>query len=235
MSSGRSGDQKLRADAGFTLLEALIAIALMGLILGALAAVTAQWLPSWNRGLFRVQRIEQVAIALDRLSADLAAAQYISPLGLKNVPLFRGTATAVVFVRSTLGPNDRGGLEFVQIAETVDARGRALVRMRAPFVTLPNTDSWPATIAFRDPVVLLRTPFRIAFSYATPAGQWKDSWNDRSALPTAVRFDILDGERRLVVSTAARVQVDLEPPRPETPVEAPRPAGDKVASERGRT
>ena len=36
--------------AGFTLLEALVATALMGLILAALATITAQWLPNWDRG-----------------------------------------------------------------------------------------------------------------------------------------------------------------------------------------
>src|SRR3569623_1880920 len=59
-----------RAEDGFTLLEALIALALMGLIMGALASVTAQWLPSWNRGIIRAQRNEQGAVALDRLTAD---------------------------------------------------------------------------------------------------------------------------------------------------------------------
>ena len=52
--------------AGFTLLEVLVATALMGLILAALATITAQWLPNWNRGLAGVQRSEQIALGLDR-------------------------------------------------------------------------------------------------------------------------------------------------------------------------
>ena len=36
--------------AGFTLVEAMVATALMGMILAAIATVTAQWLPNWNRG-----------------------------------------------------------------------------------------------------------------------------------------------------------------------------------------
>ena len=35
-------------NSGFTLIEALVAMVLMGMILSALATVTAQWLPSWN-------------------------------------------------------------------------------------------------------------------------------------------------------------------------------------------
>ena len=55
-------------------LEALVALALMGLVLSALASLTAQWLPNWNRGLNRVQRSETISIALQRLADDLAAA-----------------------------------------------------------------------------------------------------------------------------------------------------------------
>src|SRR5262245_38984581 len=55
-----------KATAGFTLLEALIATALMAIILAALATITAQWLPNWNRGLARLQRNEHMALGLDR-------------------------------------------------------------------------------------------------------------------------------------------------------------------------
>src|SRR5690242_3502666 len=56
--------------AGFTLLEALVATTLMGMILAALGAISAQWLPGWNRGFMRVQRSELFAVALNRLTAD---------------------------------------------------------------------------------------------------------------------------------------------------------------------
>ena len=45
-------------SAGFTLIEAVVALALMGVILGALATITAQWLPNWNRGIARAQAHE---------------------------------------------------------------------------------------------------------------------------------------------------------------------------------
>src|SRR5262249_16835467 len=67
---GRSG------VAGFTLLEALIATTLMVMVLAAIGAITAQWLPSWNRGFMRVQRSELFAVALNRLAADLSASEF---------------------------------------------------------------------------------------------------------------------------------------------------------------
>jgi general secretion pathway protein J len=208
-----------QADAGFTMFEALVAIALMGLIMGALATVTAQWLPNWTRGLVEAQRNEQVAVALARLAADLAAAEFVSPNRLNNAPLFGGAESAVTFVRSALGPNSRPGLEIVQIAETNDSRGPVLVRTRAPFVLLPTGDLSLDPIPFADPVVLLRAPYRIAFAYAGPDGRWTSNWRNPGALPTLVRFDVRDAERKLVISSGTRIQPDMGAPRPEPVIE----------------
>lgn len=209
----RAPPRSRRAERGFTLIEALVALALMGLILGSLASVTGQWLRNWNRGIIRAQRNEQVAVALDRLAADLSAADYVTRSD--NLPLFRGSEQAVVFVRSVLGPNGRPGLEFVRISEMTDSRGPALVRMRAPFVLLPPGDPKAELIPFADPVVLLRLPYRIGFAYADADGKWFGRWTNSGELPTSVRFDIRDVERDVVVSSAARIHVERGAPRPD--------------------
>src|SRR5258708_32905161 len=90
-------------EGGFTLIETLVAMALMGLVLSALANITAQWLPNWNRGLDRIQRSELVGIALQRISADLAAAEYVSASRDARHPLFDGAELSRTFVRSALG------------------------------------------------------------------------------------------------------------------------------------
>ncbi|KQT03043.1 MULTISPECIES: prepilin-type N-terminal cleavage/methylation domain-containing protein [unclassified Bradyrhizobium] len=204
---------RCRAEEGFTLFEALVALALMGLIMGALASVTSQWLPSWNRGIVRAQRSEEVAIALDRLAADLSAAEYVTRMD--NTPLFRGSERSVIFVRSVLGPNSRPGLEIVRISEINDRGATALVRMRAPFVLLPPGDPRKDEIQFVDPVVLLRLPYRASFAYAGPAGVWSSRWLNSGELPTAVRFDVRDSERGTLISSAARIHVDRAAPRPD--------------------
>lgn len=203
------------AEAGFTMIEVLVAIALMGLILGALVAVTAQWMPTWTRRLVQVQRIEQVAIALDRLAADLAAAEFVSANRATNVPVFRGTESAITFVRSAIGPNSRAGLEFIHIIQTNDAGGAVLVRMRSSFVLLPTGDLSFDHIPFADPVVLLRAPFRLAFAYAGSDGKWTSNWRNAGELPAAVRFDVRGVAQRIVISSAARVHADIAAPRPE--------------------
>ena len=75
----RYGRKRRAAVSGFTLLEALVATALMGVILTALASITSQWLPNWNRGIARAQRSELVSIVLNRLVADFGASEFIPP------------------------------------------------------------------------------------------------------------------------------------------------------------
>ncbi|HEY6025239.1 MAG TPA: type II secretion system protein [Pseudolabrys sp.] len=198
-----------RSDkAGFTLVEALVATLLMGMILAALATVTAQWLPNWNRGFARVQQAELLAIAVERLAADLEAAEFVSPNRKTDHPLFEGTELSATFVRSAIGPNARSGLDIVRISETAGRQGPVLVRARAAFV--PNSGSIDQ-LFFRDPVVLLRPPYRLSFAYAGKDGAWKSGWHDSATLPSAVRLSVRDAatDRVLPVSTIALVHADL--------------------------
>ena len=53
----------------------------------ALATVTSQWLPNWNRGMARVQRAERLAMGLDRIVADLSVAEMLPINGDAKTPL----------------------------------------------------------------------------------------------------------------------------------------------------
>ena len=127
----------ITAVAGFTLIEALVATALMGFILAALATITAQWLPNWNRGVVRVQRNEQLALGVERLVSTWAA-QFISASQQTRKPFFDGNSHSVTFLRTALGPNAGPQLEIVRIAEINSSKGLVLVRTSAPF--MPGID-----------------------------------------------------------------------------------------------
>jgi general secretion pathway protein J len=194
--------------AGFTLIEALISTVLMASILSALAVITAQWMPNWNHGFAHVQQSELASRGLERIVADLTAADFIPPTGNASGPLFYGEALSVTFVRSAVGPNTRPGLEFVQIGETADARGLAVVRTRTPYVPIPAAGL--AQLRFVDPVVLLRAPYRLSFAYAGTDRVWQQNWRGAQKLPTAIRVTLRDAatSQLLAMSTAMIVHVD---------------------------
>jgi general secretion pathway protein J len=197
-----------RGVAGFTLIEALISTVLMASIMSALAVITAQWMPNWNHGFAHVQQSELASRGLERIVADLTAAEFIPPTDNASAPLFDGEALSVTLVRSTVGPNTRPGLEFVQIGETADARGLTVVRTRAPYFPGPATGL--GQLRFVDPVVLLRAPYRVSFSYAGKDRVWQQNWRGAQQLPTAIRVTVRDvaTSQLLAISTATIVHVD---------------------------
>ena len=189
----------LASEAGFTLLEVLLATLLMTVILGALATVTAQWLPNWNRGIIRVQRAERLATGLERIVADLSVAEQMTVNGDAKAPLFDGAELSVTFLRSALGPSTRPGLEFIRFIEKTDAQGLALVRERAPFQPMPTDGQ----IRFVDQVVLIRAPFRLTFAYAGPDRQWQPTWQGQAQLPDRIRITVRDGATGQVLAVSA--------------------------------
>jgi general secretion pathway protein J len=204
MSARRAG------IAGFTLVEALLATALMGAILAAIGIVTAQWLPNWNRGFNRVQASETLAVGLERIVADLAAAEFVTAGAGVRTPVFDGTELSVTFLRTALGPNTRPGLELVRIAEVGGDKGLTTVRTRARFLPM-SRDGVSVQPVPANPVVLVRSPYRVTFSYAGADRVWRNVWRGEGELPKAIRVQVRDAstDRTLSVSTATLVHADM--------------------------
>ena len=82
--------EQRRGESGFTLIETIVALALMGLVLSALAQHHRAVAAERNRGVDRIQRSEAIGIALQRIGADLAAASYVPANRESRRPLFDG-------------------------------------------------------------------------------------------------------------------------------------------------
>jgi general secretion pathway protein J len=218
------------ADDGFTLIEALASVAVMAAILWCLGAITGQWIPNWSRGLAAAQRDDLLGLGLERIAADVAGAQYVSSQGASRTPFFEGEPSQVTFVRAAYGPGARDALEIVRIGERRDGAGLSTVREQAPF-TPPPADAAVARIALKDPVVLAREPFRLAFAYAGPDRNWVSAWRDATALPSAVRVSVRDAttNRTLAASTAFRLHVTAPPPQVKPEDEASAQPGARTA------
>jgi general secretion pathway protein J len=212
--------------AGFTLLEAMLSLALVAAIVAALATVTAQWLPNWRRSFADLQRADLLSLGLERIAADISSAEFVTPNGATPEILFEGRELSVNFVRSAIGPDAQPHLEIIRIAETVDDRGFAVVRTRAPFTPLASGASLAPGYAFSDPVVLVRAPFRVSFAYAGPARTWLSAWGPDKRLPSAVRITVRDARsgQVLAASTAVTMKVTASGvPTPDSNEAAPAP------------
>ena len=183
----------------------------MSLIVASLSAVTGQWVPNWHRGFGNVQRLESLDLGLQRVVADLDAAEFVTANGASKTPLFIGDALSVTLVRRAFGPDTPPHLELVNFAETADGRGFALVRTRAPFAPFAANVPIATQLHLADPVALIRAPFRVSFSYAGPDRLWRDSWTEQPRLPSAVRVLVRDAAtgKVLSLSTATLLHVDL--------------------------
>jgi len=196
------------AAAGFSLLEMLVATILTGIILSAIATITAQWLPNWNRGFARVQRDDQIALALERLVADLGAAEYVASTQAPGVPIFAGTSEAVTLVRTALAPGAGARLELVRISH-LPGDG-TLIRSQADFRPDAFDPGARQAPTFTGAVVLLRSPFRLTLAFAGPDRVWRDSWQGERRLPRAVRLALHRlGQPAAWFSTTAPVHVEL--------------------------
>lgn len=206
MRAPRTLPDPRRGEAGFTLIEMLIATMLMVFILTALATVTAQWLPNWNYGMARMERDERFAFGLNRMVGDLAVAEFVPADTTVKTPYFDGSELSVSFVRTAVGPSSRPGLEIVRFQEVADAGDPALVRSRAAFVPMEAN----AQVRFADPVVLIHSSYRVMFAYAGADDTWKPTWRNAAEMPKRVRITVRDGvtQQKLAVSTVALVHID---------------------------
>jgi general secretion pathway protein J len=188
---------------GFSLVEALVTLALTGALLMAIGAVTGQWLPAWRMGFAGVQRLEALDMAIRRLAADIAAAKPVTAGGAFAPPLFTGGPNGIVFVRQAIGPSAGEKLEWVRIVEQEDG----LTRARAPYA--PTAGEAPHPI-FVGAVTMARGAYRFRFAYAGADHAWSSDWVGRPTLPTAVRIEVFDASAAasLPLSTTVALRVD---------------------------
>ncbi|MFT4098054.1 MAG: general secretion pathway protein GspJ [Rhodoblastus sp.] len=185
-------------------------LALTGLAMAGVSTLVAQWMPVWNRGFHAVQQADLTALALDRISADLSEARYVTGSGKDNYFFFSGEPDSVTFVRPILDPGGRPGLEVVRIMTVADKGGARIVRRQARFTPLPPGATAGQDLRFTSSADLLRTKARIAFGYADAEGLWRERWEDPFALPARVRIELRDlaSGAEIAPSTTAVVRIE---------------------------
>lgn len=195
----RRGDLK-----GFTLLELLISITLLGFILVLLFGGLRLGIRSWDAVQQRVDNLNSVRSVENFLRQEMEA---IAPYRWKGAPgqrlAFLGQRDKMSFVAQLPGRIGVGGLYLVNLELEQSSKGRRLLWRYVP-VTSQMTDFSPLDQASE--LVLANTELNtvedIWFTYFGPDGAggsllWQDRWESSSSLPSLIRIQVKfagDGE-----------------------------------------
>jgi prepilin-type N-terminal cleavage/methylation domain-containing protein len=221
MSRLRAGS----ARQGFTLIEVLAALAIASVIVMATVALMHNVVLTFDRGTNRVSAGERLALAADRLAADIGSARFVlQGSGPAALAAFVGAPTKITFIGTgIIDPASRQeGLnevrmpapEVISIALEAGEETTAVVRRRGAWRD-PRARLTDAALG--DEVVLLAGRFDAAFSFArlSPEGKltWSSSWSAEKSLPRLVKLtvrdrasgiDLLGGAEFLIRADASR-------------------------------
>jgi prepilin-type N-terminal cleavage/methylation domain-containing protein len=186
--------------AGFTLIEALAALAVGSVVILATAALIHDVARHFDRGTRGAQESERIMVAVERLAQDFNSTRFVGwsvdgkpTVAFTGEPAKDDKPAKVTFVGDAglmAGPQ---GEEVVTL--TIEPAGELtrLVRRRAawagPRMRLED-------VSPQDAVVLIEGAVDMAFAFGriAPSGalEWNESWIEQSTLPRFVRLILTD-------------------------------------------
>jgi prepilin-type N-terminal cleavage/methylation domain-containing protein len=175
-----------RRNGGFTLIEILLAVAILCLITLVVGSSVGLGLRAWDKGEAEVDRSQRARVLVDRLSQQLKSAYpYQAEADGKKSIAFVGRPASLWFV--TVSPR---GFKW---ASYYVKDGLLLYREGV----MP--DKIAAEKVSGEGEVLDPKASGVQFVYfSTGEGRWMDSWDSERTLPGAVRIKVADYPRFVV-------------------------------------
>jgi len=174
---------------GFTLLEVLIALSIVGLLLTIAFGGLRVAMAAWRQGEDRAEAHQHVRAVAYTVSRSLGASYpYRGTRGIspEAVVLFASTAQRLEFVTQSAPLPLQAPIAFtaVVIALNEGSEPGLVVRERA----LPNRDPFTeGTVVMRDPSVT-----SLDFKFLNEEGSWVDTWDgqDAKTIPRGVQVKL---------------------------------------------
>jgi len=181
---------------GFTLIEVLIAITLLGVIVVLLFASLRVAGKSWNAGEGRIAQVNQKAVVYQFFKRHLTGIRPLpmpkkdDPLGLETAEqAFQGLSQRLQFVAALPAASTRKGLQLFNIQ--LDPRNSSIIQV----ALRPYRETDAEFDGAEPPVILLEQVARFSFSYfgkieegAEPV--WLNEWVEADHLPSLVKVSI---------------------------------------------
>ena len=166
----------------FTLIELIIATAILSLIVVSIYSAFSVGIKAWRRG-SEGEEVQKVRIALLKMQKELRGSFFFS-----DAP-FEGTSSEIIFPLSIPEENiEKIYIITYRMDENKDTGARNLVREKRLFTENPQDEKE----AIKEPVFPVRL---IAFKYAykledgSNGFEWQDSWPEtQNNIPSAVKI-----------------------------------------------
>lgn len=197
------------SQAGFTLVDMLLALVIVGASLGAVYRVFQAGLAAWNRSTAEMELGFDGTYVIDLMAGDLRGAYLLAQVQLEEqsngdiVSSFSGTPSTIEFLSSTPRPGQVSWpacfLRYAFEAEPAGGEGSLSVEV------LPVAGAVALTEAGSE--VVADNVRKVGFRYMRE-GAWKDEWNE-NALPRAVEItvEVVSADRRRERSFRAVVDI----------------------------
>ena len=192
-----------RGGAGFTLLEVIVALAVLGLILAGLAQAARFGMNAWgleNRLADKADELERV----DRVIRNLV--EQAAPAVSNGDKPFSGQEHRMLFITQLPDQPEDQPVHRAQVSVGVDDRHRLVIKWQpaanaAPLLPLPA----PREVVLAEGVERIDIAYRQAVS---EGGKWTKTWSD-SALPILVQIHfLLQNEHRKWPDMAVPTMID---------------------------
>lgn len=200
---------------GFTLLEVVLAMALLGAMLGLAWSGLAFALRGWDAGDAKGRRTVDLQLAQNFLRRELAEVfpmRWKDPVTLRLA--FEGDAKHVRFVSTRAAGASTGGLALVglEVEPGADPRQRNLVMRRALSDDKANDFS---LVDAAEQTVLVPDVDAVAFAYFGAENdfnepRWIDEWTFKGRIPQLVRLRVKTGDGTELPEIVARVMLGEE-------------------------
>lgn len=195
---------------GFTLLELMISIALIGVIVLILTGAMRLGFRSVDAGEKRIETLERMRVSLNTLDAQIQSQipiTYVDEDGSTKY-YFKGEATEMVFTTNYSLWNGQMGYVLVHYSVVPDGFGKQ---------SLMISENTVGMAAARE-AKLFESYDRISFEYFYKAptdeqGSWVQQWSDDADIPEKVRMSLVRGTEDLsmIIPMRARGTLSQQP------------------------
>ena len=177
----------MKTQSGFTLLELLVSMTLLGLLFVLLFGGLRFGMRAWEHGTTTTDAVDSVRSVQDLLRREIErACPRLSAAGPQDMPHveFSGTPWQLNFLAPA--PDAAGGQRCVPMTLAVQPDGR-LQRLRLVLGVNPEATD------------LVNHAQSIEFSYLATDGVWRNDWRGQPDLPALVRLRVIfaSGDARL--------------------------------------